>query len=154
MKRITASLFSLLTACAVPFPFMQSSVLKDYSKNENVIVSITEAYLNADSNKNKIFRQNTIAVVSNLKNEEGYLGHAVRIGLLGDRAWTMTVWKDEASLKKFIYGKTHKMAMSQGTVALKSARFATVMLKRQEIPISWSKALTILDQQGYPLNKK
>lgn len=119
-----------------------------------VIVSITEAHLGRDPVKNKIFRQNTIAILKNLKHEQGYLGHSVRIGLFADRAWTMTIWQDENSLKKFITGDTHKRAMKLGTSAIKSARFANVVVKRSEVPLSWEKAHQLLANQGYDLNQK
>jgi len=143
-----------LNACSVPLPFIPSATLKKQDSNAWVIVSITEAHLGSDSVKNKIFRQNTVAVLNNLKHEQGYLGHSVRLGLLGDRAWTMTVWQDENSLKKFIYGDTHKTAMKLGTSALKSARFANVLVQRSEVPLSWKKANQLLAEQGYDLNRK
>lgn len=151
---LSCTFLGLLNACSVPFPFISSPMLKQQNANDRVIVSITEANLGNDPVKNKIFRQHTVAIIKNLKHEQGYLGHSVRIGIFADRAWTMTVWQDEVSLKNFIYGNTHKTAMKLGTSALKSARFANVVVNRSEVPLSWKKAHQLLEEQGYGLNRK
>jgi heme-degrading monooxygenase HmoA len=43
--------------------------------------------------------------------QPGLLGHAVRFEIFGNKAWTMTAWKDEASLTAFVRSPAHRAAV-------------------------------------------
>ena len=147
---LLAALF--VSACTIAPPFTKSALLEQGApKNATAVIGLTHATLGEDSQKNDLFWENTEAVLEDVPNQAGYLGHGVRLKLFGGEAWTMTAWEDEKSLNDFIHSETHRKAMRNGYQALADARFARVTVNRSEVPLSWEKAEEILAKQGHGL---
>ena len=113
-----------------------------------VVVSITHATLVDDGARRETFWRLSGEVIDSLDEQPGLVGYSVRRELLGDEAWTMTVWSEDATRRDFIAGPTHRQAMADAYESLAEARFATVEVERSDIPLSWDRALELLDTHG------
>jgi heme-degrading monooxygenase HmoA len=79
------------------------------------------------------------------------LGHKVRKQLLGNEAWTMTVWQNEESLNHFVRGDMHSNAIQNGLDAVAKARFVRFTIERSKIPLSWDEAEKMMNEKGRDL---
>ncbi|MEL6607194.1 MAG: hypothetical protein AAFP88_03020 [Bacteroidota bacterium] len=141
---------SLLAGCAIGPPFRTQSALQSFQDDDLVVVGLTKAVRGKDARKNRLFWNNTKAVIDSLKRGEhpGLLGHAVRVEILGKASWTMTVWKDEESLNNFVRSPIHQKAIREGFAALQDANFARVKRALKDIPLSWAEVEAILTAQN------
>lgn len=150
----TSALF-FFTGCTVALPFKKSTLFNPSdTSNAVAVVGLTHVTLGDDAEKNSLFWKNTFAVLDDLPNRPGYLGHGVRVKIFGGEAWTMTVWADQESLKAFVRSEKHQTAMQQGIAALKNARFAQFEMKLPEVPMSWKQAEEVLAKSGRDLRPK
>ena len=154
--RTSLVLLSLLTfGCTISTPFRGPGYDRGsgvtVAGNNTVIVSLTNAVLHDDGKLRDTFDRYVEQVVDSLEGREGLVGYSLRRQLLGNEAWTMTVWRDENSLRQFVNSGPHQAAIREAFPSLKSARFARVEVSRDEIPISWERAEQLLEQstRGY-----
>ena len=149
---LLCAILLLASGCTVAMPFHSSN---DFNQpgppDATVAIGLTHAVLGDDDEKNDIFWDNADKVVDSLLQQAGYLGHRLRFKILGGEVWTMTVWKDEQSLKNFMYCDAHHTAIQEGFAALKYFQVATITVKRSEVQISWDRAEQILREQGHRL---
>ena len=115
---------------------------------ETVYVGLTLAVLKNDRKLQSVFWSNVRKVEASLYQRKGFIGYSKRTRLLGNRAWTMTVWTDEASLEDFVQSDVHQRAIRESMGALESAAFARIEIKPEEIPISWDRAIALLEKQN------
>lgn len=149
---LLCAILLLASACTVAMPFHSSDDFNQPAPPEaTATIGLTHAVLGDDDEKNDIFWDNADKVVDSLPQQAGYLGHRLRFKIFGGEVWTMTVWKDEQSLKNFMYGDAHHTAIQEGFAALKYFQGATITVKRSEVPISWDRAEQILREQGHSL---
>ena len=120
------------------------------TEQDTVVVGLTHATLGDDGAKNAAFTGNIRKIVATMDRHEGLIGYSVRRQLFGNEFWTMTVWKDEASLIAFIRGREHDQAVLEGSPALADNVFARVILPREAIPLSWDQAEALLAKYGTP----
>lgn len=111
---------------------------------ERVLVVLTEAVLRDDRAGSGAFWDNVSKVRKSLEDQPGFIGYSIRRELLGDRAWTMTVWANEASVAAFVASPTHQTAIREGLGALKATGFARLEMKREEVPLNWDRAVEVL----------
>lgn len=140
-------MLQILSACTISKPFKQTKELKTLPKNQVVIVGLTYAAIKKDQKKH-VFWDNVESIIKSLDDQPGFLGYSVRRGLLGNEAWTMTVWKDKNSLQSFISSDAHVKAMKEGSTVIKKASFHNFKTEVKNIPISWKEAINLLDQNG------
>jgi len=69
------------------------------------------------------FFKDTKAVLATMADQPGLLGHAVRFEIFGNKAWTMTAWKDEASLTAFVRSPAHREAVRRSGETAQNIRF-------------------------------
>ncbi len=151
MKNIAFCLlgFLLTSACTLAPPFKRSEALKRTAASDaTAIIALTHATLGQDSQKNEIFWEYIDKILDTLAQQPGYLGHGVRIKLLGGEAWTMTAWEDQKSVNDFVNTPLHRTAVRSGYPALADERFAQITVKRSEVPISWKRADALLRDRG------
>lgn len=145
---LTAGL--LLGGChiATPYEAFSDSPLAD---DATVVVSITHAMLGDDAGMRKRFWAHVEQVEDALADQPGLIGFSKRAALGGDDAWTMTVWRDEASLRAFVRSDTHQAAIRNAMPGLHGARFARFEIDQQQVPLSWDVALDFLEThaRGY-----
>ncbi|MEO0476689.1 MAG: hypothetical protein AAF085_12085 [Planctomycetota bacterium] len=111
--------------------------------DDSVIVVITQAVLSGGDREG--FNDGTRSVMDSMDQHEGLIAWSVRREIFGDNAWTMTVWKDEVSLKKFVTSKVHRGAVKEGMPAVSQTRFYTFDVPAEALPISWDDALAQLE---------
>jgi len=141
-----------LSGCAISTPFRGPGY--DPAKGVTapgagpVMIAITQATLRDDRARSRDFWAHVRLVEASLAGQPGLIGHSIRTELLGPDSWTMTVWVDEDSLRAFVEDTAHQDAIRGGGGALARARFARTRLERAEAPLSWGKALEILEATG------
>ncbi|MCK6552240.1 DUF3291 domain-containing protein [Myxococcota bacterium] len=113
---------------------------------DTVIVAITNAKL--DGRARGDFDLHTKRIIASLDAQPGFIGASVRTRLFGDEVWTMTAWDDEASLDAFVTSRVHLDGMKKGSAAVTAARFARIEVPRRELPLSWARAVELLDARG------
>ncbi|MEM9487756.1 MAG: antibiotic biosynthesis monooxygenase family protein [Myxococcota bacterium] len=141
------ALVLLKNGCTVARPFSGPglSALSDSdTAPDTVIVALTHAVV--DTAIRGDFDDHTMRVAEALDGFDGFIGYSIRKELLGDEAWTMTVWADRDALDRFVESPIHQRAIAAGESALRQARFHTFEVAATEIPLSWDRALAILDE--------
>ena len=138
----------LFISCTIQTPFQAGVISKADIKENLVYLSITEVTLNNNNAENKNFWEGVDSVSDDIKQQNGLIGFSMKKELFGNKAWTYSLWKDEESIEKFIYGRTHKNAMKSGRSAIKNAKFARVKLNANELPISWNRVFELLEIHG------
>lgn len=115
---------------------------------ETVVIALSEVTLGPDRAARAAFWEGMRAFERDLPNHPGLLGYSLRRELLGDRAWTMTVWESEAALGRFVSSPVHAAAIRASHAAIRDQRFATLSRPRAEAPLRWPEALDVLARQG------
>lgn len=141
-----------LSACTMATPFSGPGYEKQQgvtlTGEQTVWVGLTQAILHENRKNRTVFWDHVAKVETSLQNQPGFIGYSKRVELLGNNAWTMTVWNSEAEMNAFVRGQAHQAAIREGYSALQGAKFARITLKRDEIPLSWEQALQVLATQG------
>ncbi len=76
-----------------------------------------------------------------LDTSEGVVGYALIAYILKKEFWTMSVWKDEDTLSKFVKTSAHLRTMREFSRYLSDERrFVKVNVKGNDIPLPWDKA--------------
>lgn len=134
------------SACTISTPYRGAETSDE--TGDTVFVSVTHAVIKEDRASRRLFFDYVADVEESLPASPGYVGFSKRMVLFGNEAWTMTVWKDEASLKRFVRSEAHQNAIRNAFVALESARFARVEMAANEAPLSWEQALAELEVEA------
>ncbi len=113
-----------------------------------IVVAITHVIV--DSDKRRAFDDHTMRVVNNMSRQPGLIGYSVRKQILGDEAWTVSVWSDEDSLRRFVYTPEHLRAMAAGEPAMKAVRFRRFSMPANELPLNWDRVLRNLEDGKTP----
>ncbi len=144
MKRILPAMLlaisTWLTGCAFSAPFKKTALAREGGLAPDrpvlVVVSATEHRPGMRSE----FFKDTKAVLATMGEQPGLLGHAVRFEIFGNKAWTMTAWKDEASLTAFVRSPAHREAVRRSGETAQNIRFASAEMPLGALPMSWEEA--------------
>ena len=149
-RRILLAITGLfgLAGCEVATPFAASGNANGTAETAMALIAITEATLSEDSAERKVFWKNVERVEASLDGHPGFLGMSKRIEVLGDKAWTMTAWEDQESLRAFVSSQVHRRAINESSDGLSDSRFVRFEVPRSAVPVSWDKALAKLDSEG------
>ena len=150
---VIASALAVLGGCTISTPFKGpgynrgAGVAFDQS-TDTVVVALTHAVVGKDRDN---FDRGVSRVVDSLAQQPGLIGYSLRRELFGNEAWTLTVWRDEASLDAFVRSSAHQQAIRSGAAELVAANFRRLELPASEIPIDWEHALEYLatSQKAY-----
>jgi hypothetical protein len=71
----------------------------------------------------------------------------VRRELFGDRIWTLSAWRDDDSLDRFLASPEHVRAVREGGVPRSSVVFVRVPLPKALLPLSWPQAERLLGDE-------
>jgi heme-degrading monooxygenase HmoA len=138
---------TLLSGCAFSTGFREGSAA-GLPPEAPVIVALTEAKLVSELDAHTVFWSRSRDVVRSLADRPGLVGYSIRLEPLGTRVWTMTVWRDEASLMAFVQSATHARAVRDGLPTMADGRFAQVRVTRAEAPLAWPDAVERLARDG------
>jgi len=138
----------LLGGCAIatPFRFVTAPDAAAPDPSAPVVLVLTHAV--ADPDRRAAFDEHTRRVAAALPSQAGLIGYALRRELLGNEAWTMTVWRDEAARAAFVASPLHQAAIAAGLPGLVKVRFRRMSLPAGALPIGWSDALRLLDEDS------
>jgi len=134
-----------LTGFAFSGPFKKTALAREGGLAPDrpvlVVVSSTE---HRPGMRGEFFKD-TKAVLATMADQPGLLGHAVRFEIFGNKAWTMTAWKDEAALTAFVRSPAHRAAVRRSGETAQNIRFASVEVPLAALPVSWDEARRLLD---------
>jgi len=133
-------LLAWLPGCSIATPLTWTAAPAE--QPAELHVSVTHAVL--DPERRSAFDAGTEALFERLPDQPGLLGYSRRKELFGDEAWTMTVWRDEASHAAFVRSAPHREAMRAGRAALAGARFVEFTWPRASGKLTWRAALDAL----------
>lgn len=147
---LTASLLAVVAmalvapGCAIAMPFRGPGWdgAPTVARDEYVVV-LTHAVLDGETRAS--FDGGFDPVRAQLDGAEGLVGYSMRKELLGDEVWTMSVWQDEASLKRFLYRGAHRDVMRDGAIAIETGDFRRFTIPASDVPPTWSQALAWLE---------
>lgn len=111
-----------------------------------VVVAVTRASL--DPQRRAAFDRYTASLIDTLPKQPGLLGYSVRRELFGNDAWTMTVWRDDAARRAFVYSQLHQEAITDTYGTLVNARFIRYPAMPGDLPPKWADVLKRLDLDG------
>ena len=135
----------LVSGCSISTPFKRPKLQTEIvTSDENVITALTYIETGNNNTHNKTFWKNVKRVYESLEATEGLIGYSIKREVFGNRGWTMTVWKDEKSLEKFVSSSVHQTAIKHGMPALTKTAFARVSVRASQVPISWNEAESII----------
>lgn len=145
-------LFLPLTGCRLATPFAGTGYSSEGGvtlpdARDTAWIAITHAELIAD--KRAKFDEYTDLVVSSLPDNDGYIGHSIRARILGNKVWTLTVWRDEAALNAFVRSPKHRKAMRLGLSGVARAQFLRMELPLDAVPPSWKKIDNLLQKTEF-----
>ncbi|WP_291299070.1 antibiotic biosynthesis monooxygenase [Elioraea sp.] len=143
-----ALLLGALGGCAIATPYREVGQAPADASADAALVAITEARLGGDRASRAAFWDGVREVERSLPSQPGLLGYALRRELLGNTAWTMTVWDSEEALDRFVGASAHRSAMAAGDPAIASVRFARLTRARDAGPPPWPEALDALARRG------
>lgn len=113
-----------------------------------VIVVITEVRLGGDGSQRSRFWNQVWTVEKSLPKQPGLVGYALRREIFGTTAWTMTLWKDEASIRAFMRSAVHRKAVTDGLPATIDTRFVRFRRLKDADPPDWAEAIDQLTRNG------
>jgi heme-degrading monooxygenase HmoA len=113
-----------------------------------VIVVITEVRLGGDRSQRSQFWNQVWTVEKSLPKQPGLVGYALRREIFGTTAWTMTLWKDEASIRAFVRSGVHRNAVMDGLPATFDTRFVRFRRLKDAGPPDWAEAIAQLTRNG------
>ena len=95
------------------------------------------------------FIRQTRAIQGQLESSNGLVGYSLRAQLLGKKAWTLSVWKDEAALAEFVRKAPHADTMKGLRSQLTDARrFVRWKVAGSDVPPKWDDALRRIEEEG------
>ncbi len=154
LRSIFVTLLSGLSACAISTPFQWPGF--DAKKGVTIANAGTEViavitHVVVDPQKDRAaFDDHTLRVANNMAGEPGLIGYSVRKELLGNEAWTVSIWVDEASISRFVSTPRHRTAMREGSSAMAAVRFRRFKVAATELPLNWDRILQVLEDGNTP----
>lgn len=143
---VIASLLGMIS-CEVGTPFRGPGVAAtagQRSADGGAEVAVALTHAKVDWFKRGAFDDYTMRVVNTIEQNDGLIGYSVRRQLLGVEVWTMTVWRDEASLDAFVNSPMHREAIRKGMPAVVEAQFHRMRWPISDLPPSWDAMKRVL----------
>jgi quinol monooxygenase YgiN len=98
------------------------------------------------------FQRLSSKILKQIKEDEGAANYAVRANLLKKHFWTLSIWKDQNSLRRFIMTEPHATAVKKFTEwAGEGSAFGE--WSSPENTIDWPEALRKLQNPTYYYKK-
>ncbi len=143
-RRVAGLAAAFLTGCAISTPQRLAPTEPGDSPDMRVYVSITQARVRPEHRAE--FGELTRRVAALLEQgPPGLVSHSIRRELLGSQAWTLTAWRSPEARDLFAALPAHVEAMAAGRRLFSELRVKRLELRRDELPLSWARALALLD---------
>jgi len=88
----------------------------------------------------------TFEIQRHLRNAPGLIGYALEARPFSKKSWTLSVWRDQQSLRDFVSRMPHCCAMKELAPHMGESRFAQWTVEAHEIPLDWKDAKSKLTQ--------
>lgn len=142
-RALVLALCGLIGGCAIGTP-LDTRRVRAAMPSGPVEVSITHAVL--DPARRGDFDRWTRRVNATLDAQPGLLAHAIRKELLGDEAWTFTVWASAADRDRFVQSTVHRRAMDEASTGIAAMRSVRLRLAPDALPDDWPGVLALLER--------
>lgn len=133
-------LSKFLIHCSYTAPFRR---VESISQDASVI--LTFSAVEHQKGQRKPFFTDTKRVLADLPNHAGLLGYSYRFQLFGNKAWTMTAWKEKASRDQFSQSPVHLSTVRNSPTTAQNMRFMSVTVSASSLPMSWNEAIRLLN---------
>ncbi len=144
-KVAAVSIFAFVTSCSYTAPFRR---VETVARDATVVVTLSQ--VEHQKGKRKPFFEDTRRVLADLPNNPGLVGYSFRFQIIGNKAWTITAWKDEAARDQFARSPVHLAAVRNSRLTAQNMRFISLQVPASSLPMSWDKALRHLEKaQAY-----
>jgi heme-degrading monooxygenase HmoA len=141
-----ATLAVSIGGCAISTPFQWPGLKgPPGTPGQEAVVSITHVVVKPG--QNAAFFRETMAVHAGISKTPGIVGYSVRRELFGNQGWTVSVWQDEESLRRFVFTPQHMKAMAIGEPLLEASHFYRLKVPYSSLPLDWGQALELMKQE-------
>jgi quinol monooxygenase YgiN len=139
------ALIAFINGCAInsPYPKFDSSAI---NADEQLVLVISRIII--DTKQRQEFDKQTSLVIKSMPSHEGMLGFSARREIFGEQAWTLSVWRNNEAVNKFVRSAVHFEAMKKSQPAIVTTEFKRLTVKASELPRNWSDALATLALPG------
>ena len=150
-RSLLAAVLSFWTAaCGISTPFRGPGVRSDggvvADGDEPVIVALTYAVLSDDRGP---FDEYIWYVAEEMDSHAGLVGFSIGKRIFGNDVWTMSVWKDEDSLQRFVQSDRHQQAIQAAGSAIVSLQTRQLEMAASEVPLTWERAFELLEVDAH-----
>jgi quinol monooxygenase YgiN len=87
-------------------------------------------------------------VIGQLKKAEGLIGYSLLAHPLSGQFWTLSAWKDEKALQRFVQDPPHVRIMKALRPHMAATKFVRWSVKGSDLPLQWNEALGRLADIG------
>jgi hypothetical protein len=88
-------------------------------------------------------------LISSFTATPGLVGYSLRANAVNSSLWTLSAWKSDAELRRFVGGPAHGVVIDRTVEWMASSRFVTWTSTGSELPTSWSLVETLLEEGGH-----
>lgn len=137
-------LAAFLTSCAYTSPYRSTTLAKDGGLSPDHMAIITISATEHRPGKRRAFFHDTRQVLADLPEQEGLLGYAFRFQIIGNEAWTVTAWRDQAAQEAFVRSPAHRAAVLRSGQTAQNIRFVTLKRPLSSLPLDWREVLNLM----------
>jgi quinol monooxygenase YgiN len=140
--KLLVLLFPVLSGCAISTPYPQIEKGNGMA-DEKVVLVLSRIVV--DTSRRDEFDRQTRLVIDSMPQHRGLIGYSARRELLGNTAWTMSVWESDQARADFVNSAVHERAIAKSRPAMKTVEFKRLTVERKDVPASWKEALAMLE---------
>jgi hypothetical protein len=82
----------------------------------------------------------TVQVMRQLKKAQGLVGYSLLAHPFAGKFWTLSAWKDDGALRRFVQDPPHVRIMSSLRPHMTPTKFVRWTVKGAELPLKWDEA--------------
>jgi heme-degrading monooxygenase HmoA len=143
---ILLALLGVLASCAYTAPYRPTALASNGSLPPDHLAIVTISAVEHRPGQRRAFFRDTRKVLAELPDQNGLLGYAFRFEIIGNEAWTVTAWRDQASQDAFVRSPTHRAAVRRSGETAQNIRFVTLQRPLSDLPLDWSEMLDLMNK--------
>jgi quinol monooxygenase YgiN len=141
---VVGSIPFLLSGCTTYTSSFRRPSPPTLPPDAEVVVALTQ--VDHRPGMRSAFFADTRRVLSHMEEHDGLIGYAFRFELFGRRAWTVSVWRDETALLRFIRSPAHRAAVRNSDATTEDMRFVRQAMRCDTAPPAWDEVTTLLSE--------
>ena len=91
----------------------------------------------------------TAQIMGQLRKAQGLLGYSLLAHPFEGKFWTLSAWKDDEALRRFVQDPPHVRIMSALSSHMKPTKFVRWTVKGSELPLRWDETERRLRDQNH-----